>query len=108
MILNRQRRVRIPVQALDAFLAKACKALRVSSAAVTICLVTNKEMARWNRLYRGKSRPTDVLSFPMQSKRSGATEAKKRRPPSRSNPDRDAQTAKGGPSTSLRTSRYEG
>jgi probable rRNA maturation factor len=80
MILNRQRRVRIPVRALDAFLAKACKALRVSPDAVTICLVTNAEMARWNRLYRGKDRPTDVLSFPVQPEKIGARQAKKRRP----------------------------
>jgi probable rRNA maturation factor len=66
MILNRQRRVRVPVGALDEFLGHACKALRVPFDAVTICLVTNAEMARWNRLYRGKDRPTDVLSFPLE------------------------------------------
>jgi rRNA maturation RNase YbeY len=66
MILNRQRRVRVPVGALDGFLGCACKALRVPLEAVTICLVTNAEMARWNRLYRGKNRPTDVLSFPLE------------------------------------------
>jgi probable rRNA maturation factor len=63
MIVNRQRRVRVPVRALDEFLRQACKALRVPRDAVTICLVTNSEMTRWNRLYRGKNRPTDVLSF---------------------------------------------
>ena len=73
MILNRQRRVRVPVGALDGFLGHACKALRVPFDAVTICLVTNAEMARWNRLYRGKNRPTDVLSFPVKLKQGGAT-----------------------------------
>ncbi len=68
MIVNRQRRVRVPVSALNEFLAKACKALRVSSEAVTVCLVSNSEMARWNRRYRGKNRPTDVLSFPVDAK----------------------------------------
>ncbi len=67
MIVNQQRRVRVPVQALDEFLAQACKALRVPSEAVTVCLVTNAEMARWNRVYRGKNRPTDVLSFPVEA-----------------------------------------
>jgi ssRNA-specific RNase YbeY (16S rRNA maturation enzyme) len=64
MILNRQRRMRVPVRALEEFLTQACKALRVSAEAVTVCLVTNSEMARWNLLYRRKDRPTDVLSFP--------------------------------------------
>jgi probable rRNA maturation factor len=67
MILNQQRRVRVPLQALDEFLARACKALRVPFDAVTVCLVTDAEMARWNRVYRGKNRPTDVLSFPIEA-----------------------------------------
>ena len=67
MILNQQRRVRVPVQALDEFLARACKLLRVPLDAVTVCLVTNAEIARWNRVYRGKDRPTDVLSFPVEA-----------------------------------------
>lgn len=29
-----------------------------------MCLVTNAEMAKWNRAYRHKDGPTDVLSFP--------------------------------------------
>jgi probable rRNA maturation factor len=36
---------------------------------VTVCLVTNSEMARWNRAYRGKRGATDVLSFPAADKR---------------------------------------
>jgi probable rRNA maturation factor len=66
MILNRQRRVRVPVWALKEFLAHACKALHLSPEAMTVCLVTNSEMARWNLLYRRKARPTDVLSFPAE------------------------------------------
>ena len=68
MIVNQQRRVRVSVRALDEFLAKACKAFRVPSEAVTVCLVTNAEMTRWNLRYRGKDRPTDVLSFPVDVK----------------------------------------
>lgn len=73
MIVNRQREVRVRVQALNAFLAEACQALRVSPDSLSVCLVTNSEMARWNRIYRGKNRATDVLSFPAQSKKIGAT-----------------------------------
>jgi probable rRNA maturation factor len=33
---------------------------------VTVCLVTNSEIAKWNRAYRHKVGPTDVLSFPVE------------------------------------------
>lgn len=63
MILNRQRRVRVPLRGLEEFLTRARKRLRISDDAVTVCLVTNSEIARWNQSYRGKRGPTDVLSF---------------------------------------------
>ena len=64
MILNRQRRVRVSVRDLDKFLGRALRRLRLPARALTVCLVDNVEMARWNRAYRGKKGPTDVLSFP--------------------------------------------
>jgi probable rRNA maturation factor len=64
MILNRQRQVRVSVAGLEKFLARAGRALRMPLDSFTVCLVTNAEIARWNRAYRGKPRPTDVLSFP--------------------------------------------
>jgi probable rRNA maturation factor len=77
MILNRQRRVRVSVQELERFLARARRALGIPADALTVCLVENAEIARWNQAYRGKKGPTDVLSFPadgalpMQMKRTG-------------------------------------
>src|SRR5271156_4470798 len=65
MILNRQRRVRIPVAELNRFLGVAQKHLRVPADAITVALVTDAEMKKWNRAFRGKNRPTDVLSFPV-------------------------------------------
>jgi probable rRNA maturation factor len=65
MIVNRQRRVRIPISQLNIFLASAQKRLRVPARALTVALVTDAEMKRWNRAFRGKNRPTDVLSFPV-------------------------------------------
>jgi probable rRNA maturation factor len=79
MIQNRQRRVRIPLKPLNAFVVQACELLRVPPEAVTICLVTNREMTRWNRTYRGKDRPTDVLSFPVESAAGGDARAKAKR-----------------------------
>lgn len=64
MILNRQKRIRVKLRALDDFLHCAAAQLRLPEDPATICLVTDAQMARWNRIYRGKDRPTDVLSFP--------------------------------------------
>jgi probable rRNA maturation factor len=63
MILNRQRRVRVPLRRLEEFAARARKLLRISPDGVSVCLVTNAAMTRWNLAYRGKRGPTDVLSF---------------------------------------------
>src|ERR1700735_5533844 len=63
MILNQQRQVRVSISSLEKFSAKVRRILRIPASAVTVCLVTNAEIAKWNRLYRGKNRPTDVLSF---------------------------------------------
>jgi len=64
MILNRQRGVRVSIRALNDFLTHAQQAVHLSPQALTICLVTNAQIARWNRAYRGKNGATDVLSFP--------------------------------------------
>ncbi len=64
MIVNRQRRIRIPTRGLDRFTASAMKLLGLPAGSLTVCFVTEGVMARWNRTYRGKDRPTDVLSFP--------------------------------------------
>jgi probable rRNA maturation factor len=70
MILNQQRQVKVSISALEKFSAKVRRILRIPASAVTICLVTNAEIAKWNRLYRGKNRPTDVLSFTTDEPRS--------------------------------------
>jgi probable rRNA maturation factor len=64
MIVNRQRNVRVSVKDLGEFLSRARRVLRLPAESVTVCLVTNSEMARWNRAHRGKKGATDVLSFP--------------------------------------------
>jgi probable rRNA maturation factor len=63
MILNRQRRVPVSLGPLENFLARVQRRLNVPKDAVTVCLVTGPAIARWNKAYRGKHRPTDVLSF---------------------------------------------
>jgi probable rRNA maturation factor len=64
MIVNQQRRVRVSISGLEKFLAAARKRLRLGPRSLTIALVTDAQIRRWNRAYRGKNRPTDVLSFP--------------------------------------------
>ena len=63
MIVNRQSRISVSLRELDKFLARARRRLRLPKDSLTVCLVTDAEIARWNRAYRGKSGPTDVLSF---------------------------------------------
>jgi len=74
MIINRQRRVRVSVPELEKFLARTRRSLHLGANSLTVCLVTDAEIARWNRSYRGKPGPTDVLSF--RVKRAGASRGK--------------------------------
>jgi probable rRNA maturation factor len=64
MVLNRQNRVRVPLRALEEFLRRLRREPRLDGRDVTVCLVTDAEIARLNRTFRGKHGPTDVLSFP--------------------------------------------
>lgn len=65
-ILNRQRTLRVPVRQLEEFMARARRKLRLPPGSLTVCLVTNAEIAGWNRAYRHKDAATDVLSFPAE------------------------------------------
>lgn len=81
MILNRQRSVRVPIAELERFLVRARRKLRIPADALTVCLVTPSVIARWNRAYRGKSRPTDVLSFPTNARQPKKKRVHDRRAP---------------------------
>jgi len=63
-VVNRQNQVVVRPAALRAFLERASRFVFPSGAGVTVCLVSDREIARWNHRYRGKAKPTDVLSFP--------------------------------------------
>lgn len=64
MIANRQKSVAVDPRNLEKFIVRARRALKLRADSFAICFVTDREIARWNRAYRGKNRPTDVLSFP--------------------------------------------
>jgi rRNA maturation RNase YbeY len=69
MILNRQRTVRVARPALELFLRRVREQLGLASVDVTICLVSDAEIARLNQSFRKKKGPTDVLSFPVTTRR---------------------------------------
>jgi probable rRNA maturation factor len=63
VLLNRQRRRRVDAPRLRRVLRRAARALRVSGE-VALVLAGDGTLHRLNRDYRGKDKPTDVLSFP--------------------------------------------
>jgi probable rRNA maturation factor len=71
MILNRQRTVRVARPALESFLRRVRHLLRLGRADVTVCLVSDAEIARMNESFRKKKGPTDVLSFPAEKRNPG-------------------------------------
>jgi probable rRNA maturation factor len=64
MILIRQRAVRVARRPLELFLRRVKNELGYGNANVTVCLVSDAEIARMNETFRKKKGPTDVLSFP--------------------------------------------
>jgi probable rRNA maturation factor len=62
-LLNRQRRRRADPRRLGRVLRGAAAALGVAGE-ITLVLTGDRRMRELNRRYRGKDRPTDVLSFP--------------------------------------------
>jgi probable rRNA maturation factor len=86
MILNRQRAVRVSVPALELFLRRVQRELRLGEAQVTVGLVSDAEIAGMNERFRKKKGATDVLSFP----------AAKRRRPVRLRRRNSARDSKGG------------
>jgi probable rRNA maturation factor len=69
MILNRQRSVRVARPPLELFLRRVQDQLGLIGTDVTICLVSDPEIARMNESFRKKRGPTDVLSFPAITRR---------------------------------------
>jgi probable rRNA maturation factor len=64
MILNRQSRIPLQDAALARYLSSVQRELKLRRREVTVCFVEDREIARLNRQFRGKPKPTDVLSFP--------------------------------------------
>ncbi len=66
-ILNNQKRVRLVLPRFEKFSNRSLRQLNLNSRSVAIAFVSDAEIARLNKTYRNKNKPTDVLSFPAQS-----------------------------------------
>jgi probable rRNA maturation factor len=66
---NRQQSVRVALRPLQTFLRQVRDELGLGEGSVTICLVSDAEIARMNETFRRKKGPTDVLSFPAATRR---------------------------------------
>jgi probable rRNA maturation factor len=69
MIVSRQREVQLNRPSLETFWRRVRDELNLGEAEVTICLVSDAEIARMNVAFRKKKGPTDVLSFPAVKRR---------------------------------------
>jgi len=78
--VNRQRAVRVVRPPLETFLRRVKNELGLGEASLTVCLVSDAEIARMNQTFRKKKGPTDVLSFPAVAR------GKPRRPASEGGP----------------------
>jgi probable rRNA maturation factor len=78
MIVNRQRDVRLERKGLETFLRRVKKELGVRGFGVTVCFVSDAEIAGMNKRFRRKPGPTDVLSFPAENNGRGRSKKRKR------------------------------
>jgi probable rRNA maturation factor len=69
MIVNRQRAARLARPPLESFLRRVRNELGLEEESLTVCLVSDAEIARMNEKFRKKKGPTDVLSFPTVARR---------------------------------------
>jgi probable rRNA maturation factor len=63
-VLNRQRRYALDVRRIASVAAGALEAVGRPSAELSVTIANDRRLHVLNRTYRGKDRPTDVLSFP--------------------------------------------
>src|SRR5690242_11493139 len=78
MIVNRQRGLRIARKPLETFLRRVKNETGVEGFGITVCLVSDSEIAGMNERFRKRTGPTDVLSFPAEEQRRAAAGRKKR------------------------------
>ncbi len=63
MVQNRQRKVKVDRRPLERLIERLKEEFGVENKGVTVVLVSDRKIKELNRTYRGRNRPTDVLSF---------------------------------------------
>lgn len=63
-IKNSQRKITINTAALEHDLKILLKVLKYPDFDISVLITTNKTIQKYNRDYRHKDKPTDILSFP--------------------------------------------
>ena len=64
LINNRQRKIKVNIKDLHAKATKMLEVLGYQGFDLGILLTTNKSIHKFNKTYRHKDKPTDILSFP--------------------------------------------
>jgi probable rRNA maturation factor len=90
---------------LEKFLRRVRDELCLGEAEVTICLVSDAEIARMNLAFRKKKGPTDVLSFPAVNRRMPVSVKRRRR---RKKLERELGDLAISPATARRNARKQG
>ena len=62
-VVNRQRKVPVDCERWQAFVLEALRVLPTEATQLTVVFVSDRRMRELNRLWRGKRKTTDVLSF---------------------------------------------
>ncbi|HEX8636735.1 MAG TPA: rRNA maturation RNase YbeY, partial [Pyrinomonadaceae bacterium] len=66
-IINRQRKTKLDWQIFEKFADSAIQAIpETENKTATIALISDRQMRKLNREFRGKNSTTDVLSFPFE------------------------------------------
>lgn len=67
LVTNRQRKIHVDVAHITKVLEAMIKAVGYSGFDVGLLLTTNKSIRVYNREFRNKDKPTDILSFPFHT-----------------------------------------
>jgi probable rRNA maturation factor len=70
LVIFRKRVAGLSAATLDGFVRRARRAVRLPGV-VNVLVTSSTELRTLNRQFRGKDKPTDVLSFPYSSEASG-------------------------------------
>ena len=63
-IINRQKKIKIDTKKIKSNIQRILSFLGYSDFDIGILFTTNKTIKKYNKKYRGKDQPTDILSFP--------------------------------------------